>query len=225
MAIQSVVIKVGGVPQVVTFDNLLQAYVATVPLQLVDFYEVEVDATDAALTTTTLITFLSTAQGEVVKFSVLSSTNTPVAGVNILAYYRNPVGGANYGRAELQTTDKNGEAYLHLNAGNYNISISSPGFSSKVINNFQVISGINVYDNGTGTIPNTHVVRDQDGNPVESVSVKIEDLTLDANVRLVAHRKTSPLGSWSAMFPSGHPLAITFEKPGLDMQKVGVQSA
>lgn len=225
MTIQSVAIKVGGVPLVVNFDTGLQAYTATLPLQPVDFYTVEIDATDMASTTTTLITFLSTIQGEIVKFFVTSLGGLPVSGVTVVAAYRNATGGTDHGRCETQETGVDGIAYLHLNAGSYNFTISKPGFATKVVNNLQVISGINVFDNVSGTIPHTHVVRNQAGAVVENASVKIEDLTLDPEVRLVAHRKTDVNGLWSAMFTPGRPLAITFEKEALDFQKVGVQSA
>jgi len=225
MTIQSVVIKVGGVPQTVVFDTGLQAYTATLPLQVVDFYTVEIDATDMAATTTTLITFLSTIQGEIVKFAVTSLGGYPVSGVTVTAAYRNITGGTDHGRAEQQETGADGTAYLHLNAGSYNFTISKPGFATKVVNNLQVISGINVFDNVSGTIPHTHVVRDQAGTPVENASVKIEDFSLDPEVRLVAHVKTDPSGIWSALFTPGRPLMITFEKEALDFQRVGVQSA
>lgn len=224
MSIQSVVIKVGGVPQTVTFDNVLQAYTATIPTQLVDFYQVEVDAVDNLSNTTTLITFLSTAQGEIVKFQVLGNMSTPISDVTISAAYRNVSGGTDHGRADVQTTGADGAAYLHLNAGSYNVSISKGGFSTKVLNNLQVITGISVFD-GPGPIPHTHVVRDQSGATVENVSVKVEDLTLDAELRLIAHRKTDPSGIWSAALPQDRALAITFEKEAFDFQKVGVQSA
>lgn len=224
MSIQSVVIKVGGVPQPVVFDNLLQAYTSTLPLQPVDFYTVEVDATDNLFNTTTLITFLSTVQGELVKFSALGGTGDPVKDVKITAYHRNPVGGTDYGRAETQTTGVDGNAYLHLAAGNYNVKIEKTSFATKIINNLQVISGLNVFD-AAGTIPHTHAVHNQAGAEVENVSVKIEDMTLDPQVRLIAHRKTDPSGLWTAMLPQARPLMFTFEKPGLDFQKVEVQSA
>lgn len=224
MPIQSVVIKVNGSPLVVSFDTNLQAYVATLPTQAVDFYNVEVDATDMASATSTLITFLSIAQGEIAKFQVNTSTNTPVPDVKITAYYRNPVGGANNGKAEVQTTDETGAAYLHLNPGSYNVTIEKVGFATKVISNFQVLSGINVFD-GPGPIPHTHSVRAQDGSTIEDVSVKIEDMTLDPDVRLIAHRKTDAMGVWSANLPENRPLLITFEKTAFDFQKVGVQNA
>lgn len=225
MSIQSVVIKVGGVPQSVVFDSGLGAYTATLPLQPVDFYVVEIDATDMASTTTTLITFLSIAQGEIVKFAVTSIGGYPVSGVTITAAYRNVSGGADHGRADQQETGADGIAYLHLNAGAYNVTITKPGFATKIVNNLQVISGINTFDNGSGTIPHTHAVRDQAGTPIENVSVKIEDYSLAPEVRLVAHRKTDPSGLWSAMLVPGRPLMITFEKEAFDFQRVGVQSA
>ncbi len=224
MSIQSVVIKVNGTPLVVSFDSFLQAYVATLPTQPVDFYNVEVDATDMASTTSTLITFLSIAQGEIVKFLILTNTGTPVPDVTITASYRNVSGGADNGRAEVQATDVNGAAYLHLNTGSYNVKIEKAGFATKVVNNLQVISGINVFD-GPGPIPHTHVVKAQNGTVVENVSVKVEDMSLDPEVRLIAHRKTDASGIWSANLPENVPLAITFEKETFDFQKVGVQNA
>lgn len=224
MTIQSVVIKVGGIPQTVIFDLGLQAYTATLPLQPVDFYEVEIQATDMASVTTTTITFLSIAQGEIAKFKVLNSMGDPVADVKITAYHRNPSGGTDFGRAEEQVTDANGEAFLHLVAGNYNVKIERDGFSTKVVNNFQVISGINVFDAG-GTIPHTHIVNTPAGVPIQDASVKIEDMTLAANLRLIAHRKTDALGSWTANLPPNNALVFTFEKAGSDFQKAGVQSA
>ncbi len=224
MTIQAVVIKVNGTPLLVTFDIGLQAYVATLPTQPVDFYNVEVDATDMASTTSTLITFLSIAQGEIAKFLIQTSMSAPVKDVKITAHYRNAIGGTDHGRAEVQFTGADGAAYLHLNPGAYNVYIEKAGFATKIINNFQVITGIGVFD-GPGPVPYEHVVKDQGGTVIENVSVKVEDLTLDPEVRLIAHRKTDASGLWSAALPLNRAMAITFEKEAFDFQKAEVQGA
>lgn len=225
MGIQSVVVKVNSVNQQVMFNPVLQAYMAVLPTQVAPFV-VEIDAIDLSMATVSMITFVTDAtQGELVKFAILSTTGNPVCGVQVQADYANPSGGTNFGRAEVQGTDSTGVAYLHLAAGVYNLTVTYAGYSTKILNHFQVLTGINVFDDASGTLPNTHVVNDASGNPIEAVNVKIEDLTLPSATRLVAVRQTDVLGTWSATLPEARPLAITFDKMGLDFQKVQVQNA
>jgi len=222
MPIQSVGIKVSGVPLIVNFDTGLQAYIATIPAQSA-VYTVEIDSADMASTTIALITFLSNAQGEIVKFFIQTNASTPVSEVEITAFYRNSMDGTDHGRAEVQRTDVAGAAYLHLNQGSYNIYVKKTGFATKIIKNFQVLTGIVVFD-GPGPTPHQHTVRDQIGVVIENASVKVEDMTLDPESRLIAHKKTDPNGMWDTALPNGRLLAITFEKEAFDFQKVVVQN-
>jgi len=225
MAIQSVVIKVSGVPQPVTFNPTLQAYEATVPIQPNDLYNVEVEAQDFAGNTTTLITFVSLSQGELVKVLVTNALNQPVAGVVVTAHHRNPTGGTNFGRADVQTTASDGTAYLHLNAGDYNIEIAKEGFVSQFVNNLQVVFGTNEFVNTGGTIPETHVLRDNLGAPIEGASIKVLNDALANISAMLAHQKTAADGSWTVQVQPNTVYRFMFEKAGFDLRQGVTQVA
>jgi hypothetical protein len=225
MAIQTVVIKVGGVPQTVTFDPLLQAYTATVPAQLNPTYQVEVDATDLGGQTTTQISFVTLGSGELIQIVVTDSHNLPVQGVQVTAYYRNITGGANHGRAEVQTTDATGTAFLHLNTGNYNLEFTKSGFANQVIEDFQVAVGIPIFINTGGTIPERHALIDNLSAPIQDVSVKIFQNDLPIASSLVAHQKTLADGSWLVPVQAGKVYTYAFEKDGYDLVQVVTENA
>lgn len=225
MPVQNVVIKVSGVPQTVTYDPILQAYTATVPLQASDVYNVEVDADDYGGNTTTVITFVSIAQGELVKVQVNDPHGNPVPGVTVTGFYRNPTGGTNHGRADLQTTAADGSAYLHLIAGNYNISISKAGFVTDVVNNIQVFFGINTFINTGGTVPESHVLLDNTGVVIASAHVKVTQNDLANTLALVAHQVTDVNGAWTIPLVTGKQYTFTLEKVGYDIEQVVVTGA
>lgn len=225
MAVQSVAISVSGVPQTVTFDTVLQAYSATVPLQVADVYSVAVKAQDFGGNITTAIAFVSIAQGELVKVQTNDVHGIPVTGVAITAFYENQIDGTNYGRAEFQSTANDGSAYLHLAAGVYNIQISRAGFASQVVKNFQVFFGINTFIGTGGTLVESHSLKDNMGIAIPGAHVKLTQNDLVNSAALVAHQVTDIGGGWSIPLLSAKIYTFTFEKPGYDFEQVVIQSA
>lgn len=225
MAILTVQITVNGVPQLVNFNTGLQAWVTTLPQRSDDLYDVVITAVDSVAQSTIVATFLTIPEGEIVQFYAQDRAAQPLEGVSIVAHHRNPTGGSNWGRADSSVTAKDGKCWLHLKAGSYNVEVSRPGYQKQVVQNFQVYGGIDVFDNTGGVVPESHVVKDAGGTPLPDISVKIVDVNQGPQSALVAHIKTDSDGVWSTAFKQATPYDITFERAGLDYQKVEVQSA